>query len=162
VGISSRPYHVDADGMGVEEVLVLRVVDEAHRRRVRRAVVAVLLAVVAGSGVAIAVTHRSGAGSNLASRVTPGRSDEPTPVDIQRDRSQWPAIYAAARARYAEALRAQGSTHLEFGQLTVNGSQARLLVNFVCVPLCGHGEEVTLRKTDGRWRVVGVRTSWVS
>jgi hypothetical protein len=148
--------------MGIEEVLVLRVVDEAHRRRVRRAVVAGLLAVVTGFGVAIGATHRSGAGPSLSSRLAAGPSDDPAPPRRSADSADRSAIYAAARGRYGDTASAQGSTRLEFGRLTINGTDARLLVNFVCVPLCGHGEELILRKIDGRWQVVGVRTSWMS
>jgi hypothetical protein len=140
--------------MGVEDVLVLRVVDEARRRRVRRGVVAALLLLVTGSGVAVGLTHRSGAVPSAAA---------PSVTDRVADLAQRSAIYAAARARYAGGLAPSGpNTHLEFGRLTINGASARLLVNFVCIPLCGHGEELSLAKIDGVWRVVAVRTSWLS
>jgi hypothetical protein len=147
--------------MGVEEVLVLRVVDEAHRRRVRRAVAAGLLAIVAAFGVAIGMTHRSGAGSSLASAPGTGGTGR-GPVQRSVDAADRSAIYDAARARYADTAGAQTSTHMEFAGLTINGTDARLLVNFVCVPLCGHGEELMLKKLDGIWQVVAVRTSWLS
>ena len=148
--------------MGVEEVLVLRVVDEAHRRRVRRAVVACLLAIVTAFGVAIGVMHRSGAGSHLALRPAMGTTDDPGPVRRPADPADRSAIHAAARARYAAVASGQASTHLKFGRLIVNGTDARLLVDFVCVPLCGYGEELTLQKIDGNWQVVASRPLWMS
>jgi hypothetical protein len=53
-------------------------------------------------------------------------------------------------------------TYLRFGRLAVAGDHAQLQVNVICVPLCGHGDELTLQKSHGRWRVVAVRPTWVS
>lgn len=73
-------------------------------------------------------------------------------------------IVAVARTRYVSALQSTESrqTYLTFGRLTVIGDNATLQVNFVCVPLCGHGEALTLKSVDGSWQVIAVRTTWVS
>ncbi|MDT4919221.1 MAG: hypothetical protein QOI15_123 [Pseudonocardiales bacterium] len=146
---------MDVDDQPVEELLVLRVVDEARRRRVRRAVAAGLLGVVTAGGIAVGLTHRSAA-EPAAISTTAGAV---AAADAARAE-----IYAVARARYAPAPGSArvGRERLEFGRLTLTGARARLQVNFVCVPLCGHGEELTLAERDGTWRVVAVRTSWVS
>ena len=148
--------YVDDDGQQVEEILVQRVVSAAQRRRARRAVVGGLLVIVTAGGVALGLTHRSGAAPSGGLTLTVHHP----PVDAAA-RAE---IYAVARARYAYALDGAGSRtpHLEFGRLVVTADRATLRVNFVCVPLCGHGEELTLAKQDGSWRVVAVRTTWVS
>jgi hypothetical protein len=145
------------DEHAVEEELVLRVVSEAQRRRIRRALVGGLLLVVAGGGAAIGLTHRSGTAPTAAS-AREGASSAGNVVD-NRD-----AIRAVVRARYASALNATAPhrTRLEFGPITVTGARAQVQVNLVCVPLCGHGEELTLAKANGEWRVVAARTTWVS
>jgi hypothetical protein len=145
------------DEPAVEEVLVLRVMSEAHRRRVRRALIGGLLLLVAGGGAAVGLTHRSAALPTAAA----GRVNASAAGNVANDRA---AIRAVVRARYASALSATGPhrTRLEFGRLTVTGTRAQLQVNFVCVPLCGHGEELTLAKSNGEWQVVGARTTWVS
>jgi hypothetical protein len=152
-----HPDELDAEE-DVEEVLVLRVVSAAQRRRLRRLVVGGLLVIVAGGGVAIGMTHRSGA-MPIARPTTPA-------VTRAVDDATRAEIYAVARARYRSGLdgaqRRAGRTHVEFGRLTVIGNRARLPVNFVCVPLCGHGEEITLAKLAGSWRVVAVRKTWWS
>ena len=153
----------------LEELLVLRVVSAAHRRRVRRAVVAGLLVVLASSGAAIELTHRSGV--HPTARGVPPTVPTPTSAasttttaDATGDDATRAAILAVARAKYASSLGAsRGSkTHLEFGRLVISGDHARLQVNFVCVPMCGHGEELSLARRDGTWQVVGVRQTWVS
>ena len=151
----------------VEEVLVLRVVSEAHRRRVRRIVTAGLVLVVASSGAALVLTHRSGAQPTKLS-VPAVRSTPPlvTPgvTDLAGDASTRAEILAVARARYPSVRHSNGSvkTHVEFGRLAVHGNRATLQVNFVCAALCGHGEELSLVKRDGAWRVIGVRQTWLS
>jgi hypothetical protein len=168
---------------GVGEELALRVVSAAHRRRVRRFVVAGLVAVTLGGGVAVAVTHRSGAGANFVASPQAARSD----VDAR------PAIYAAALRRYAQqqvivdassiptrqraAVRALagGSTRfatapaarrdspvLVLGRLTVSGHRAQLEVGLDCGPLCGHGEALSLSYGLRGWQVVGARMTWLS
>jgi hypothetical protein len=156
-----HPDEFDA-APAVEEVLVLRVVSAAQRRRVRRAVVAGLLVIVAGGGVAIGMTHRSGALPIAAS--TPGGGlIEPAIARTGQEKAR-AEIYAVARARYASAIESArvGGTHLEFGRLNVSGDRATLQVNFVCLPLCGHGEELILADQDGTWRVIAVRQTWLS
>ena len=156
----------DAD-QPVEEVLVLRVVSEAQRRRVRRAVVAGLLVIVASGGAAIGLTHRSGAEptartvpltrSPSAGATTAG--DDPIVEDATRA-----AILAVARERYASSRQTDpgDKTHVRFGRLTVTGDHATLQVSFVCLPMCGHGEELSLAEQRGAWQVVGVRQTWTS
>ena len=152
-----HPDELDAE-QDLEEVLVLRVVSAAHRRRVRRAVVGGLLVILAAGGVAIGMTHRSAAVPIAASRPAIGQVLN----DAMRTE-----IYAVARARYSHdavqgAANRANRTHVEFGPLTVIGDRVRLAVNFVCVPLCGHGEEITLAKLAGSWQVVAVRKTWWS
>jgi hypothetical protein len=156
----------DAD-QPVEDVLVLRVVSEAHRRRARRAVVAGLLVIIASGGAAIGLTHRSGAEPTARpappSRSTPLGTTAP-PADLAAGNATRADILAVARVHYASARQSgsEGKTHLEFGRLTVTGSRATLQVNFVCMGLCGHGEELILAKRHAAWRVVGVRQTWMS
>lgn len=158
---------MDDTDQPVEELLVLRVVSEAQRRRARRAVVAGLLLVVASGGVAIGLTHRSGAEptaqSSLRSHPTPmlttlGSTDRAVGTATRAE------ILAVARARYAVPRHSGGTVkaHIEFDHLAVTGDRATLQVNFVCAALCGHGEELTFAERDGSWRVIGVRTTWVS
>jgi hypothetical protein len=79
------------------------------------------------------------------------------------DRGARAEILAVARARYASTgQRGPHRAHAEFGRLTVTGGQARLQVNIVCVPLCGHGEEVTLTYTDGSWQITDTEMTWIS
>lgn len=151
----------------VEEVLVLRVISAAHRRRVRRVVVAGLLVVVASGGAALELTHRSGVAptADRLPATTPAPTGSTAAVgDLTVDGATRAAILAVAREKYASSLhtRRGSRTRLEFGRLTVNGDHAMLQVNFVCVPMCGHGEELSLARQDGEWRVVGVRQTWVS
>lgn len=153
----------------LEELLVLRVVSAAHRRRVRRAVVAGLLVVLASSGAAIELTHRSGAQPTARAVpptvLTPTSAASTTPTaGATGDDATRAAILAVARAKYESGRESsRGSrTHIEFGRLTVSGDHATLQVNFVCVPMCGHGEELSLAKRAGTWQVVGVRQTWVS
>ena len=153
----------------VEEVLVLRVVSEAQRRRVRRMVVAGLLVIVASGGAAIGLTHRSGAEPTaravLPVRSTPvGPTIAPPELGLAAGNATRLEILALARAHYA-SVRHSGSdskTHLEFGRLKVTVERATLQVNFVCMGLCGHGEELILAERDASWRVVGVRQTWMS
>jgi hypothetical protein len=151
--------HLDDPDADVEEVLVLRVVSAAQRRRVRRAVVGGLLVIVAAGGTAIGLTHRSGAAPRAFS--TPA-------VGVHLDNAVRAEIYAVARARYASVLDrsdadlTRGRSKVEFGRLTVTGDRATLRVNLVCVPLCGHGDELTLARRDGAWRVIAVRQIWLS
>lgn len=148
------PLYVDDDpAQPLEDVLVLRVVDAARRRRIRRGVVAGLLAVLTSGGLAVGLTHRSGAAPSVALRPAVGRT---------ADQAEHAAIYAVARARYATADSTSHRTHLEFGRLIVHGVDARLEVNVLCVPLCGHGEELILRKINGTWQVVALRITWMS
>lgn len=151
----------------VEEVLVLRVVSEAQRRRARRLVVAGLVVIVASGGVAIGLTHRTGAEPSargvVPARSTPLGSTTP-PADLAVDAATRAEILAVARAHYA-AVRHPGSesrTHREFGRLSVTGDRATLQVNFVCMGLCGHGEELILAEQGASWQVVGVRQTWMS
>jgi hypothetical protein len=147
--------HVDEPEEGMEEILVLRVVSAAQRRRIRRAVVGGLLVTVVAGGVAIGLTHRSGAAPRAVS--TPA-------VGVPVGSSTRADILAVARTRYASTLDSTrgARTHLEFGRLSVIDDRATLDVNFVCVPLCGHGEQLSLAKRDGYWRVVAARQTWVS
>lgn len=151
----------------VDEVLVLRVVSEAHRRRARRLVIAGLLVVVASGGAAIGLTHRLGAEPAAGSAPT-ARSAvlDPmrAPADPNGATATRAAILAVARARYASAgyPTGHGTTRLEFGRLKVTGEHATLQVNFVCLGLCGHGEELVLAERNGTWQVVRVRQTWLS
>ena len=152
-----QPDELDAQ-QGVEEVLVLRVVSAAHRRRVRRAVVGGLLVILAAGGTAIGMTHRSGA--------VPIAASGPAISLVLNDATR-AEIYAVARARYTHsgvqsAPNRASRTHVEFGPLTVHGDRVRLAVDFVCLPMCGHGEEITVAKLAGSWQVVAVRKTWWS
>jgi hypothetical protein len=151
---------MEPDDPAVEEVLVLRVFDEARRRRARRAVTVAVVGVLTAGGLAIGLTHRSAA-QPAAQPTSPLRRGPGIPVSVQELAP--PQIYAAARARYAATLGiGPHRGHLEFGRLTIAGRQAELQVNIVCVPLCGHGEELTLVHRGGTWRVVSARTTWLS
>jgi hypothetical protein len=141
---------MDADEPDVEEVLVLRVVSQARRRRMRRILIVAMLGLVAAAGVGLGLSHRSGAVSQVVLR--PGHLDPISRAEI----------YAVARLRYAGAHPARRSTSVEFGALVIRDGHARLEVNLLCGPLCGHGEELTLVKTGDGWRVTGARTTWMS
>lgn len=43
-----------------------------------------------------------------------------------------------------------------------NRDVAVLVIESACGPLCGSGEVVALRKSKGRWRIVGILGMWVS
>jgi hypothetical protein len=138
----------------VEDLLVQRVVDEAQRRRVRRAVAAGVITLVAAGGVAIGLTHRFAA--------EPAAHDVAV-VAANDGAAERAEIQALVQARYAStAERGPHRTHVEFGRLIVTGTRARLQVNIVCVPLCGHGEEVSLAYRDGSWQITGTRVTWLS
>src|SRR4051812_16154082 len=104
--------HVDEPDpeVGMEEILVLRVVSAAQRRRIRHAVVGGLLIIVVAGGAAIGLTHRSGAAPQAVS--TPA-------VGVPVDSSTRAEILAVARTRYPPTLSSArgGRTHLEFGRL---------------------------------------------
>jgi hypothetical protein len=136
---------------GVGEELAFRVVSAAHRRRIRLVIVIGLIAVVLGGGVAVALTHRSGAGGRHPAAV---KQSAAARAAVRRD------IYAVAEAHYP---RGSGSTtRVKFGPLLVHGAHARMSVEILCGPLCGRGEELTLARQDGRWHVTGVRHTWIS
>lgn len=42
------------------------------------------------------------------------------------------------------------------------GDAAVLVVEYGCGPLCGGGDIVALRRSSGRWRIVGIFEMWVS
>jgi hypothetical protein len=44
---------------------------------------------------------------------------------------------------------------------SADGSQAFLHVDHVC-GLCGHGDDVLLRKVDGKWLIVATAITWIS
>jgi hypothetical protein len=151
----------------VDELLVLRVVSAAQRRRARRLVIAGLLVIVVSWGAAIGLTHRSGAEPTAGSAPTArSASLDPmrAPAGSNVDTAVRAAILAVARAHYAAERRpnGEGRTHLEFGRLRVTGDHATLQVNFVCLGLCSHGAELVLAKRNGRWQVVRVRQTWLS
>jgi hypothetical protein len=149
---------VDVGDQPVEEVLVLRVVSAARRRRNRRmALLAALgLATVLAVAVPLAVTSERRPTTPTAHPAPVRGSVVPAAIRAE--------ILTAARVRYAAVLESTGARqmHLEFGRLAVAADRATLEINLVCVPLCGRGEELTLRKRKGEWQVVGARTTWLS
>ena len=140
------------DEADVGEELAVRVVSAAQRRRVRRLVIAGLVALTLGGGLAVGLTHRSGADRGPAA-VAQQHSKSPDP----QTRAE---IYAAARAFFPD--NPGSKRHVVFGRLVVHGDHARLPVSLLCGPLCGLGEELTLAREDGTWQVTAVRHTWIS
>jgi hypothetical protein len=44
----------------------------------------------------------------------------------------------------------------------LSDDEARVKVDFVCQRLCGHGEELTIRRTGAKWTIADRRTTWVA
>lgn len=139
----------------VGEELAYRVVTAAHRRRMRLLVVTGLIAVTLSGGVAVALTHRSGADPG---RVIATTQASGTPADAAAARHE---IYAIARARYP-VHSANPRCRVTFGPLVLRGDHARLPVSEICGPLNGEGYELIFDRIDGQWFVTDVRDTWIS
>jgi hypothetical protein len=142
----------------VGEDLAYRVFFAAYRRRVRLLVVAGLIAVTVCSGVAVALTHRSGAHSTSSQPVVAGPRHASSPAAARRE------IYAIARAQYRVASASPGEKRsVTFGPLVLRGDKARLPVSVMSGPLGGIGQEVLFaRDGTGHWRLTEVRQTWIS
>ena len=143
----------DAD---VGEDLAYQVFFAAHRRRLRLLVIAGLIVVTLSSGVAVALTHRSGAGS--AARHAVASRHAISAAAARRE------IYAIARAQYrAVSTGADGTRRVTFGPLVLREDRARLPVSVMSGPLGGVGQELFFaRDTEGHWHMTDVRQTWIS